>query len=1028
MRKIISSIVAITTILTASLNSFQTISKTNAASYRTSYKIYGDLNNDKAINSFDVISMRKAVISGDTNQDLDFNRDDKVDSADLTLLSDYVLGKNSFFDAYLYDDADEDSVCDMLEIAFLQSDPDSEDTDGDTLTDFDEIVYSNTSPTNKNSRGLAVTDAEDDADGDKLTNKEEIANKTNPQAVDSDMDGINDYEELNKYNTDPNNEDSDNDGIIDGDEIKLGLKPDSDKSDGQTPDNQRTFENKIPSSNDLLSNINTEDTPYEVSIDIKSAGNIEKALSIQTGSFSNTSEDDHFIGKSLAISYADNLTVETAKIYFKPDTIEGNIENYMIFEFFPETNYLLPVETKYTSDSAYVETSELGTFTLVKIKDSSQSSTSVKMAPYNILADEKPEISVGKNDVVYDYELGALEVAFFVDISGTLTDNLEETKKSIHDCCQAIFEHSDNAYVEIIGYYTAPDLSAKKLIGYDNSEDDLLLSNIDSVDAALENLSPYTSKGSNDLNYVIWDIETLKDDLFSNDTSQKYVFIISNSDYSFTTSLGYKVTIPTTVCDSFEEIYDSNIHLNFLLSRRIFNNNTAINNLKDACRPYNFGVYSNLENGYFGNSGFARLYSDAITDIYKETIYYITTLTPQSIPKEANRNAFLNSLPYSYDKSKVPAADSNGNINFKDAAVKIGAAYYDEYGNLVFPSMLEVCSKNKLTQNGYEQYMKNRSVSERLISGSLQITPFNDKILYDDTDGDGIPDVNDPYPNKPHDPCFKIVDSFNHIPKLGSSDHPYDPEYVKANEKELYLELYKERFPNMYDNNYKTASYLLSIQNRYFTTRALGNVGNGFILLTDGVCKAINLIPNVHIVDSRNINDAGWFLYYYHTCYGGTVAFDAKDIVENSQSGNEFFNSNIAYLRKACEEMVAKGDTQIISSTDTAGLRAWKNDASILSENALETWLALNECDANMVAKCYFDGAKYHANINYYIQDYYDFYEPKKSDGNKRVGFVSNDEYVLLALFNKAKPFDVVGSYSINISWEKGAYEYKIEK
>lgn len=97
MRKIISSIIAVSTILTASLNGFQTIPKTNAVSYRTSYKIYGDLNNDKVINSFDVVFMRKAVINGDTTQDLDFNRDDKVDSTDLSLLNDYVLGKNTFF-------------------------------------------------------------------------------------------------------------------------------------------------------------------------------------------------------------------------------------------------------------------------------------------------------------------------------------------------------------------------------------------------------------------------------------------------------------------------------------------------------------------------------------------------------------------------------------------------------------------------------------------------------------------------------------------------------------------------------------------------------------------------------------------------------------------------------------------------------------------------------------------------------------------------------------------------------------------
>ena len=317
MRKIISSIVAITTILTASLNSFQTIPKTNAASYRTSYKIYGDLNNDKAINSFDVISMRKAVISGDTNQDLDFNCDDKVDSADLTLLSDYVLGKNTFFDAYLYDDADEDSVCDILEIAILESDPDSKDTDGDTLSDFDEVVYTNTSPTNKNTRGLSVTDAEDDADGDKLTNKEEIANKTNPQADDSDMDGINDYDELNKYNTDPINEDSDDDGIIDGDEIKLGLKPTSDKSDGQTLDNQRIIEQIIPADSPLLSNINTDDNAYNLSLIINASGCADSCLSVNPSGFAYVMKDGSAIGEVPALQYSDDFTVKDITIKFE---------------------------------------------------------------------------------------------------------------------------------------------------------------------------------------------------------------------------------------------------------------------------------------------------------------------------------------------------------------------------------------------------------------------------------------------------------------------------------------------------------------------------------------------------------------------------------------------------------------------------------------------------------------------------------------------------------------------------------------
>ncbi|UDQ96762.1 PA14 domain-containing protein [Lentisphaerota bacterium WC36G] len=58
-----------------------------------------------------------------------------------------------------------------------------------------------------------------DSDGDGLTNAYELEHGTDMNNADSDNDGINDYDEINKYNTDPNNADSDGDGISDGDEV-----------------------------------------------------------------------------------------------------------------------------------------------------------------------------------------------------------------------------------------------------------------------------------------------------------------------------------------------------------------------------------------------------------------------------------------------------------------------------------------------------------------------------------------------------------------------------------------------------------------------------------------------------------------------------------------------------------------------------------------------------------------------------------------------------------------------------------------
>lgn len=731
-------------------------------------------------------------------------------------------------------------------------------------------------------------------------------------------------------------------------------------------------------------------------------------------------------------SYDEKLTVDTAKIYFKPKSIDGSIENYMIFEFFPETNYLLPVETKYTSDSAYVETNELGTFTLVKIKDSSRSSTSVKTAPYNVLADEKSEISVGKNDVVYDYKLGSLEVAFFVDISGSLTDNLEETKKSIHDCSQAIFEHSNNAYVEIIGYYTAPKQSANKLIVYKNSANDKLFNSIDSVDEALETLTPFTTNTQNTLNSAIFTLNGIKGDLFSNDSSQKYAFIMSNSDYSFTNGNEYKLTIPIAVRDSFEEIYDSNIHLNFLLSKGIFANTTAVNNLKAACKPYNFGVYSNSETGYFGNTGFARIYSDAITDIFKGSICYITALTPHKVPTEVNRNAFLNSLPSSYDKSKVPAADANGNINFKDAAVKIGAADYDENGNLVFPSMLDVCSKNKLTQNGYEQYMKNRSVSERLIAGSIQITPFSDKILYEDTDGDGIPNINDPYPYEKFDSRFEIINNYNYTPSVDFVDEHYEKS--------------QECFRRLNTNSELLSCFDVSLGPLYMSYLSSPN---DFSKNDELISSLIGAMQDIdfgkhpeRITNPSSLKHASYALQHYFLKTGTPISYnpiDTCELISSSVNNIDHLHRNISYLMDCAEKSVANGQSLTFAAKSNSNLKAICFDNKGADEGGARCMEELDfhisptahcnyvhrdwqntvgESFGSIVASISRKGNKYTMNYRYFFIDIYEWaihYEKEKTLISRLHTFHE---------LGTAREFLINGSFEGTITWEAGETAY----
>lgn len=84
------------------------------------------------------------------------------------------------------------------------------DTDGDGLNDYEELVVYSTDPT------LA------DTDGDTLTDYDEVVvYNTNPLLQDTDSDGLTDSIEIQEFETDPNDWDTDDDTVSDGDEVNI---------------------------------------------------------------------------------------------------------------------------------------------------------------------------------------------------------------------------------------------------------------------------------------------------------------------------------------------------------------------------------------------------------------------------------------------------------------------------------------------------------------------------------------------------------------------------------------------------------------------------------------------------------------------------------------------------------------------------------------------------------------------------------------------------------------------------------------
>ncbi len=118
-------------------------------------------------------------------------------------------------------DSDGDGLSNLKEDE-LGTNRQSVDTDGDGLNDYDEVYKYPTNP------------LEPDTDFDGINDYDELRTYfTNPTNRDSDFDGLTDYEELFTYGTNPSYWDSDDGGLSDRDEITNGSNPNKGEDDYQ---------------------------------------------------------------------------------------------------------------------------------------------------------------------------------------------------------------------------------------------------------------------------------------------------------------------------------------------------------------------------------------------------------------------------------------------------------------------------------------------------------------------------------------------------------------------------------------------------------------------------------------------------------------------------------------------------------------------------------------------------------------------------------------------------------------------------
>jgi len=342
-----NKITAFTTALVTLMTASSGFIKTTADEVRaTTASSIGDVNKDGVIDVFDNVSLRR---SGDGVYSYEVQQ--------------YILSVNDEIIADKTVDSDGDKISDWDEVNIYGTDPKKPDTDGDKLTDYEEIFLTKTDPLVADSFKKGVLDGDADCDGDGLSNLDEIRiHKTDPLKPDTDGDGLTDYDEINVYKTNPLVPDTDGDGISDGDEIKLGLDPTKPKSNGTTADAARLFTQIIPANHEILTEINTADNPYKLSIEITAAGFAENNLEVMQSGYTYAMCGGSSLGFAPELVYNENYAVQSIKLKFeigkdyisnviRPEETKSaeisGIKRLNVFKYFEDTSMLLPIETQY---------------------------------------------------------------------------------------------------------------------------------------------------------------------------------------------------------------------------------------------------------------------------------------------------------------------------------------------------------------------------------------------------------------------------------------------------------------------------------------------------------------------------------------------------------------------------------------------------------------------------------------------------------------------------------------------------------
>ena len=970
MKKYLSLIAALSLVI-----SNIPLNVTAAANSDTAYDArYGDINSDGIIDSFDIISMRKLVGAKvtDNNKFADLNGDLKIDENDLELLNYYCHGELKAFPVHDNYDTDEDGLSDFIEYQYSESSVKKADTDGDGLTDYFETFILGSDPT------ISGKEAKADDDGDKLSNIDEQKYNTNPNSSDTDDDGLTDYYEINESNTDPLKADTDGDGIIDSEEIKLKLDPLKKASNG-TPDNERIIQQTIPSDSPLLSEINTEDSAYNLSLVINASGCADSCLSVRPSGYAYVMKDGSAIGETPALYYNDDFKVKDITLKFEikeafrdnvshyfdsvdeedyyeysydvPSDIDG-IKRLNIFRYFEDVNLVMPIETQYDEKNNIVyatisnfESDEngklygIGSYSLVDLEvwsdmmNNGDGTTQSVSASYN--SSLSPDFNVVNNRKTNIRKM-------LKEISESVRDIITKNYESYKTSDSKSKNDSNIHYISMFGHRYACIDSAKITWAAAESACEKMGGHLMTVNTPLEFslLNGSLSAGKNGGYY--W--------LGASGGSKNWSWVTGEST-------SYARTIKVSADG---KAYDM-----------------------DNCRNY----FSYLGNklAYVPHLAYV---SEGVPSSSKVKGYICEWESEGSI-----KNSDGNGSVVSLGSKKLTL---NGKISALSNTDTDGDGRSD-YDEIDFNAIKKIGGSSAQTvtwKQSYDYLKKKGYISDKsynrisdmvtAMAKAQEMYPTKSNPVDIDTDGDGIIDSRDAKPNdnfKKHENLsfFTVTDDFIDIKTNDAMDK------LEQDAKDTWKSLSPEEYSQKSDR-------LLDIYQRANKNWFLGTAG----------------------IMGKN---AAKFIEHFLNNTGDDYNYDATDLI-NKTRASKCYNTNINKMLELCEDTVTDNlNFATLPSTTIKQFQA--ADFSTFGASNLhdvDWWFSIGDCGGAMSLNCTKENDKYTAKVKYYFLDYYDWEKGSDDFG----GFVTDGEMYELHEAGIAKAYKSIGLYSTTIEWKKG--------